>query len=134
MKKGFLLSSLLLLFIVGSCQNQSSSNKQQLGQYELLSVKDFTAKIQKEENLQLLDVRTPREWQGGVLEGAIQLNMYDQDFYKKVGEMVDKTRPVYVYCQGGVRSKEVSGQLIKMGFSNVYELKGGYASWVSNKQ
>lgn len=119
---------------MGSCQNQSSSNKQQLGQYELLSVMDFTAKIQKEENLQLLDVRTPREWQGGVLEGAIQLNMYDQDFYEKVGEMVDKTRPVYVYCQGGVRSKEVSGQLIKMGFSNVYELKGGYASWVSNKQ
>jgi len=135
MKKGFLLSFMLLAFLMGSCQNQSNSSKgEKIGQYEVLSVKDFNSKIQNEDNLQLLDVRTPREWEGGVLEGALQLNMYDADFYDKVKEKVDKTKPVYVHCQGGVRSKEVSMQLVKMGYSNVYDLKGGYASWISNKQ
>ncbi len=134
MKKGILLSAMLLAFLMGSCQNQSDSSNQEVGQYELLSVNDFSSKIQKEENLQLLDVRTPREWQGGVLEGALQINMYDADFYDKVSSKVDKSKPVYVYCQGGVRSKEVGMQLIKMGYSNVYDLKGGYASWVSIKK
>ena len=134
MKKGFLLLLMLSAFLIGSCQNQSTSSSNENGQYELLSVEDFNAKIQKEENLQLLDVRTPGEWQGGVLEGALQMNMYDTDFYEKVSEKIDKTKPVYVYCQGGVRSKEVSMQLIKMGYSAVYDLKGGYGSWQSNKQ
>lgn len=119
---------------MGSCQDQSNSLAKEMGQYELLSVNDFNSKIQKEKTLQLLDVRTPGEWQRGVLEGAIQLNMYETDFYEKVNERIDKTKPVYVYCQSGVRSKEVGMKLIEMGYSNVYELKGGYASWVSNKQ
>lgn len=134
MKKGFLIALMLSAFLMGSCQNLSTSSSKGEGQYELLSVEDFNAKIQLEEKLQLLDVRTPGEWQGGVLAGAQQINMYDADFYEKVNEKLDKTKPVYVYCQGGVRSKKVSMELLKMGYSTVYDLKGGYASWLSNKQ
>ena len=42
---------------------------------------------------------------------------------------MDKTAPVYLFCQSGNRSRTASKTLIEMGFSTVFDLKGGYSSW-----
>jgi rhodanese-related sulfurtransferase len=35
---------------------------------------------------------------------------------------------IFVYCQGGVRSERASRELVRMGYSNVYDI-GGINSW-----
>ena len=36
----------------------------------------------------------------------------------------DKNKKIIVYCKTGVRSKEASEKLLKMGYMNVYDMKG----------
>ncbi|MGB1554815.1 MAG: rhodanese-like domain-containing protein [Flavobacteriaceae bacterium] len=42
---------------------------------------------------------------------------------------MDKTLPVYLFCQSGNRSKSASSLLVKMGFSQVFDLRGGFSNW-----
>ncbi|CAI8414298.1 MAG: Thiosulfate sulfurtransferase GlpE [Flavobacterium sp. SCGC AAA160-P02] len=80
-------------------------------------------------NIQLLDVRTPREFQEGFIEGATLINFYDTDFVTKVHSKFDKNRPLYIYCAVGSRSKEAGYNLVLEGFTEIYNLKGGYIGY-----
>ena len=45
-----------------------------------------------------------------------------------------KERPVLVYCKSGQVSPQMATRLTKMGFEQVYVLKGGLAQWISDGQ
>ena len=47
--------------------------------------------------------------------------------------MLDKNKPLYVYCKVGGRSLEASNKLIQFGFQIVYNLEGAFLRW-SNSQ
>jgi len=83
-------------------------------------------------NVQLLDVRTPNEYNSGHIKGSVNMNYYDQDFSEQVLSL-DKNKPVYVYCRSGVRSKYSSDILKKLGFKKIYNLKGGILNWSAKK-
>ncbi|MEC8830755.1 MAG: rhodanese-like domain-containing protein [Bacteroidota bacterium] len=34
-----------------------------------------------------------------------------------------------MYCQSGNRSQRAARKLVKMGFTEVYDLRGGYRTW-----
>jgi thioredoxin 1 len=42
---------------------------------------------------------------------------------------LDKTKPVYLYCLSGGRSKQAANYLAKQGFAKVYNLEGGIMEW-----
>jgi rhodanese-related sulfurtransferase len=46
---------------------------------------------------------------------------------------LDKKNPIYLYCRSGNRSKKSADILIKLGFSEVYDLKGGFVEWNLNE-
>jgi hydroxyacylglutathione hydrolase len=77
-------------------------------------------------NFQLLDVRTPHEWDEGHLPGAR---------YLFLGELPEKLRdlnpdrPVVVYCASGYRSSLATSLLQAHGFSKVHNVPGGYTAW-----
>jgi phage shock protein E len=73
----------------------------------------------------LLDVRTPAEFAGGHVEGA--LNVPVQVLAQRLGELGDKARPIVVYCQSGGRSARAAGELQAAGFT-VHDL-GGIGNW-----
>jgi rhodanese-related sulfurtransferase len=50
------------------------------------------------------------------------------DFFQKI----NKTKPIYIYCRSGNRSKKSSEILKKIGFVKVYDLLGGYKNWIKN--
>jgi len=83
-------------------------------------------------NIQLVDVRTPNEFKSGHINKSVNINYYDQDFSTQIGKL-DKSKPIYVYCRSGVRSKYSSEILKKLGFKTVYNLKGGILNWNANK-
>ncbi len=83
-------------------------------------------------NIQLVDVRTPNEFKSGHINKSLNINYYDQDFSTQIAKL-DKSKPIYVYCRSGVRSKYSSEILKKLGFKTIYNLKGGILNWNANK-
>jgi rhodanese-related sulfurtransferase len=70
----------------------------------------------------LIDVRTPKEFAGGSLPGAVNIPV--DDLRSRLGEL-DLKQPVTVYCQVGLRGHVATRILAQNGFE-VRNLKGGY--------
>lgn len=92
-----------------------------------LSPAEFQDKITGEADAQLIDVRTPAEFEEGAIRGAQNMNLNADDFQERI-VMLDKEKPVYVYCRSGIRSKDASYLLAEKGYK-VYVLQGGYINW-----
>lgn len=99
-----------------------------IGQIATLTVDEFEKGIMKD-NIQILDVRTAKEYRTGHLRHALQANWEEKDEFKKRVESLDKSKPIYIYCLSGIRSKMAMVWLSKNGFKDVYELKGGINAW-----
>jgi len=78
----------------------------------------------------LLDVRTPGEFGERHLTGALNIDYNGADFNSRIGNL-DKTQPVYVYCLSGGRSAAAAQTLTDIGFTKVYEMKGGISRWIA---
>ena len=78
--------------------------------------------------VQLIDVRTANEFKSGHIKTAKNIDLFSSNF-KSQFEKLDKEKPVYVYCQAGSRSNKAANQLAKMGFTEIYDLKGGFLNW-----
>ncbi|CAH0996849.1 Thiosulfate sulfurtransferase GlpE [Emticicia aquatica] len=89
-----------------------------------LSVPDFIAKIKTTKEAQLLDVRTPQEWQAGKIASSNCINFNEANFKQQI-EKLDKNKPVFVYCAAGGRSGKAAPILKEAGFKFVYNLSGG---------
>jgi len=74
----------------------------------------------------LLDVRSPEEFFGRHLDGAISIPI--QELSGRIGELGDKTDEIVVYCQSGNRSAMAKRLLESNGFTNVHDL-GGIGQW-----
>jgi phage shock protein E len=72
----------------------------------------------------VIDVRTPQEFQGGHVEGALNLphDTIAQDITKA---KVAKDDHVILYCKSGRRADVAMGTLKSLGFSNI-ENYGGF--------
>ena len=84
--------------------------------------------ITNESNEIILDIRTPAEFEEGIIEGAINIDFYDDDFAVQL-DSLDKDAAYVVYCRSGNRSGEARSTFEALGFSNVTEIQGGIASW-----
>jgi len=87
---------------------------------------DAYSMVNKGEDLYLLDVRTPGEFQQARLEGA-RLIPIDQ-LVSRITEL-PKGQPILVYCAVGSRSAQVVNYLARQGYPEVYNLYGGIYSW-----
>lgn len=94
---------------------------------KFISVTDLKALLSKEK-IQLLDIRTPEEISQGSIKTAKFVNLFDANFYQKASAQLDKSKPVYVYCNTSNRSKSASKILSEKGFKIII-LEGGYSSW-----
>jgi len=101
-----------------------------LANYESVSPKIAYEMLQNDDNLTLLDVRTPDEFKKeGRIAGAKLIPLYNLEGNLK---MLDKTKQVLVYCHSGNRSASASRILSKNGYT-VFNMSGGISSWKSEK-
>jgi rhodanese-related sulfurtransferase len=122
MKNFSFIATILLIF--SSCDNS-------VDKFEILDYMDFKNQIVN--NVQLIDVRTSEEFNAGHIEGAINIDFKNEEVFYQSFQRLDKKNPVYVYCKSGNRSKKSADKLLEMGFSKVYDLKGGYIDWNLNE-
>ncbi len=80
-------------------------------------------------DLQLVDVRTPKEYQEGFIDDAINIDFMNQETFNEAFNKLDKNKPLYIYCRSGNRSQQSVALLQALGFKEIYDLKGGYLAW-----
>lgn len=117
-----LILLLIIPFAVLSCNGQTSKN------VKTIEATVFAEKIAATPNAQILDVRTPEEYVSGHIDNAANVNWNGTDFVVKTSAL-DKTKPVFVYCKSGGRSKQAAAKLEELGFTTIYELQGGMLKW-----
>lgn len=93
-----------------------------------LSPDEFEKQLNAD-SIQILDVRTPGEYNSGHIKKALQADWNDQTEFSRRIAYVDMAKPVYIYCLAGGRSAAAADKMRKMGYANVYELKGGINAW-----
>ena len=100
------------------------------GESDRLDETDVRAldKRMKNDSLQLVDVRSPDEWSGGHLPGAIHIPL--AALPERLGE-VDAGKPVVVHCQGGGRSAIAASYMKSHGVRSVANLRGGFDAWLA---
>ena len=90
-----------------------------------ITVEDLKRKLDAHQNILVLDVREPHEYQICNLGGhLIPLG----DLPKRLSEL-EPGRETVVHCRSGVRSAKAVFQLQRAGFSNVTNLQGGILAW-----
>ena len=85
-----------------------------------------------QEDVLLVDVRTPAEFENGHLEGAVNIDFLARDFVENWTQ-IEKDRTIYVYCKVGGRSAKAAALLDSLGYRNIIDLTGGYDAWKSAK-
>ncbi len=119
MKKLFYIFGVALVMMT-ACSNGKG--------YTSVSVDEF-AKVIADNQVQLIDTRTEAEFSEGHIPGAINIDVNESDFESKVGQKIDKTRPVALYCRGGRRSKIAAERIVALGYDDITELNTGFISW-----
>ena len=94
-----------------------------------LDQKQWWEEAQQDGNAVLLDVRTPEEWDQGIIPGAIHIDYYKgQGFIDEVSQL-DKSKTYFVYCRSGVRSANACSIMNELGFDKANNLLGGISQW-----
>lgn len=117
-KHYFFLLTIAVLFI--SCNEQNNAQS--------VDPKTFSEKIKATTNAQILDVRTPEEFESEHIENAVNVDWNGNNFDTKANTF-NKNQPVFVYCMSGGRSHKAVSKLQKLGFKTIYELDGGIMKW-----
>ena len=111
----------ILVFSVFSClSNQAQSQS--------VTVAEFEKQLIATKGEQLIDVRTPQEFDRYRIPSAKNINVGSRDFRKEI-EKLDKSKPVLIYCLSGNRSKTALAILREAGFKTIYELDRGINDW-----
>ncbi|PSR12954.1 MAG: rhodanese-like domain-containing protein [Bacteroidetes bacterium] len=101
------------------------------GKYTNINGQAFAEHMQ-DKNAVVLDVRSPQEVAQGKIKGAQVINIMGADFSQKI-KTLDKTKTYLVYCRSGNRSARACSLMAKEGFTNLYNLTGGYGAWLNRK-
>jgi len=79
-------------------------------------------------NALVVDIRETSEYEGGRLPNAVHVPL--SQLGGRASELERyKDRPVVAYCERGNRSRMVGRALAKIGFTDMYQLAGGFRAW-----
>ncbi|MDB4444137.1 rhodanese-like domain-containing protein, partial [bacterium] len=89
---------------------------------------ELISKNREGDDLVIIDVSTPREYEALHLEGAVNVNLLSR-FFKARLDVMNKSRTYVVYCKVGGRSKIAQKLMQQFGYQSVYNIVGGTLLW-----
>ncbi|GAA0758599.1 rhodanese-like domain-containing protein [Psychroflexus lacisalsi] len=96
---------------------------------ENLNEEKWVEGLQTSKNSEIIDVRTPAEFNEGYIEGARLINIQDTSTFMEEIEQLQKDKDYYVYCRSGRRSEMACQIMEKTGIENAFNLEGGIIDW-----
>ena len=107
---------------------------------EFKTIDSNTLEKMQAQGVPVIDIRTPMEWQQtGIIKGAHKMMFFTPNgqpdlagWFYELGKIVKKkSDPFIIYCAHANRTQALGKGLVQMGFTNVYELKGGIENgWI----
>ncbi len=121
------LISTVLIAVVASCSSQSTT------EIPINNVDVDTAQglVAQDESVIVLDVRTPKEYVMGHIEGSLNINIGQADFSEKVSKL-DRDKTYIVHCSVNVengRSAKSLEIMTSLGFDKLLNMEGGIVAW-----
>jgi len=101
---------------------QPASNKNGIPQ---MTVKELKHRLNAGDDLFILDVREPYEYQIANIGGKL---IPQNDVPQRLGE-IDRNREIVVQCLSGGRSQRIAEYLKQAGYAKVSNLAGGIRAW-----
>lgn len=89
---------------------------------------ELISKNGKSDDLVIIDVSTPQEYEALHLEGAINVSLLSRLFKARM-DIMNKSKAYVVYCKVGGRSKVAQKLMRQFGFQTVYNITGGTLLW-----
>jgi len=86
-------------------------------------------KAVRKRKAQVLDVRTAEEFAAGHIARAHLADWKDSVAFIQQLQLLDKERPIYIYCRSGQRAGQATEWLLQQGYKNVVNLQGGFLAW-----
>jgi rhodanese-related sulfurtransferase len=124
MRKLFIISCFLLVVSFGtSCIDSKIENTG----VKLVTAEEMQS-ILELEDVQLVDVRTPKEYDEERIANSQNIDYNSPTFDEDITKL-DKTKPVILYCRRGNRSAKCAKKLKDAGFEKIYDLEGGISKW-----
>tara|TARA_B100000927_G_scaffold137369_1_gene110869 strand:- start:52 stop:369 length:318 start_codon:yes stop_codon:yes gene_type:complete len=99
-----------------------------------LECKDWSKKIDLDQERIILDVRTLEEFEEKSIPDAILANILEPSEFIRVVEKLEKNSKIFVYCRSGVRSQKACNILDELGFKETFNLNGGILEWEKYKK
>jgi len=87
-------------------------------------------KLIKDKNTLILDARKPFEYDVGTFKNATNPTIKNFREFPKYLNKLKKGKPIAMFCTGGIRCEKASIYLQKMGFTNIFQLKGGILNYL----
>lgn len=115
-----LLIIILMTFGVTNAQKLIQSSSTEINQV-----------LSKNKNIVILDVRTSQEFSAGHLKAAINIDIYQENFYSRIDKL-NKKNTYVVYCRTNNRSRVAVEYMKQKGFEAVYQMMDGFPGWVAN--
>jgi rhodanese-related sulfurtransferase len=117
-----------ILIIMTFLSSLFGAKAQQADSIKVLNATEYKTQVVNKD-VQLVDVRTAAEFNQGALDNALNIDFFQKENFRSKMEKLDKEKPVYLYCRSGARSNKAATLLDKMGFTKIYDLKGGFLGW-----
>lgn len=121
MKKSILAAGIFFAFMLFTIQVSLAAGLNRITGEELQTM------MKDGKQITIVDVREPALFANGHVQGAINIP-YDGAKERILKELPSKDRVVFI-CHGGPMGDELGGILVKNGYQNVYNLKGGMKLW-----
>lgn len=96
-----------------------------------LDGESFKARYKSTLNAVLIDVRTPPEFALGTIKGAINMDIFADDFEYNIGQL-SKSNTYFIFCRSGRRSRSAL-KLMELAGLTAYDLAGGINAWPNYK-
>ncbi len=95
--------------------------------YRKITPAEAKRRLDTEKDIILIDVRMDSEYAQRHIKNSvlIPLGVLQKEILMKIP---DKSKTIFVYCQSGSRSKNASQILLKLGYTNVFDM-GGIIGW-----
>ncbi|GAA4245697.1 rhodanese-like domain-containing protein [Winogradskyella psychrotolerans] len=125
MKKVFVICCLFTAMVFNvSCLDKKLDNTTEV---KLVTAEEMES-ILELEDVQLVDVRTPKEHEQIHIANSQNIDFMSPTFDEDINKL-DKKKPVILYCKSGGRSAKCAKKMKDAGFEKIYDLEGGISKW-----
>lgn len=129
MKNIFAATSLAILMITAPAFADHHEKSEKPKPVQHVKSDEALLILDKNKEIVVLDIRTEKEFGGGHIKGAKNIDFYGDNFGTEIGKL-DRKKTYLVHCASGGRSGNSLKQFEKLEFVSIIHLDDGFKGWV----